>query len=53
MESISKIKIDLEELEKDKKENFEERLKFIDFWTAYIKEHSDKEWSSQQNILLE
>jgi len=45
MKSIKDINIDLAELEKEKKKNFEERLKFIDYWTEYIKSHSDKEWS--------
>jgi len=53
MGSINNIKIDLKELEKEKKKNFEERLKFIDFWTEYIKKNPDKTWSSQQNLLLD
>jgi hypothetical protein len=52
MGSIKDINIDLEELEREKKKNFEERLKFIDFWTEYIKKHSDKEWSKQQNKFI-
>ena len=45
--------IDLEELKREKKKNAEERLKFIDFWVNYIKTHSDKEWSSQQKVLID
>lgn len=52
MGNIKDINIDLIELERDKKKNFEERMKFIDFWTEHIKKHSDKEWSNQQNIFL-
>ncbi len=48
-----KIKIDLKELEKDKEINFKERLKFVKFWANYVKTHSDKEWSRQQNILID
>jgi hypothetical protein len=52
MGSIKDINIDLEELEREKKKNFEERLKFIDFWTEYIKNNPDKVWSKQQNKLI-
>ena len=47
------IKIDLKQLEKQKQINFQERLKFIDFWVGYIKTHSDREWSMQQNIIID
>lgn len=46
------IKVDLEGLKKFKKKNAEERLKFIDYWVEYIKTHSDKEWSRQQNVVI-
>ena len=42
------VKVDLEELKSFKKRNFEERLKFIEFWVDYIKKHSVREWSGQQ-----
>lgn len=32
--------------------NQKQREEFIDFWVEYIKTHSDKEWSRQQNILI-
>ncbi len=47
------MKIDLKELEEDKKRNFEERLKFIDSWVEYIKSHSDREWSEQQKAMID
>ena len=53
MTSIKDINIDLEELEREKKKNFEERLKFIDFWTEYIKNNPDKKWSKQHNALID
>jgi hypothetical protein len=53
MESIKDIHVDLTELEKDKKRNFEERLKFIDWWVNYMKTHSDEEWSEQQNGIID
>ena len=34
------------------KNNQEDRMNFIKFWTEYIKAHSDKEWSMQQNKLI-
>ena len=33
--------------------NKEDRMNFIKFWAKYIKEHSDEEWSEQQNILID
>jgi hypothetical protein len=48
----SDVKVDLDEMKRFKEQNAKERLKFIDFWVNYIKTHSDKEWSSQQNLLL-
>lgn len=35
------------------KTNREDRLNFIEFWANYIRTHSDKEWSKQQNILID
>ena len=46
------IKTDLEELKRFKKKNAEERLKFIDFWAEYVRTHSDKKWSRQQNVVI-
>jgi len=34
------------------KNNKEERLNFVKYWANYVKTHSDKEWSRQQNILI-
>ncbi|MDD3175116.1 MAG: hypothetical protein PHU51_01410 [Candidatus Nanoarchaeia archaeon] len=28
------------------------RLEFVEFWAKYVREHSDKDWSKQQNVLL-
>lgn len=46
------MEIDLEKLEESKKENFRERLEFVEFWAEYIKTHGDEEWSKQQNLLI-
>jgi len=35
------------------KNNQEDRLNFVKFWANYIKTHSDKEWSEQQNIVID
>jgi len=34
------------------KTNDEDRQNFIYFWVHYMKEHSDDEWSKQQNNLI-
>jgi len=52
MESINNIKIDLKELEVEKEKNFKERLKFIDYWTNYIKKSKNDSWNEQQNLLI-
>lgn len=47
------IGVDLKEIEEEDKKNFKERLNFIKFWADYIKTHSDEDWSSQQNMLID
>lgn len=34
------------------RKNDEERLDFVKFWANYIKTHDDKDWSQQQNIVI-
>jgi hypothetical protein len=46
-------RIDLEELEKLKEENFRERLEFIDKYVEWVKKTSNKTWSSQQKDLID
>ncbi len=46
------VNVDLKELKNFKEKNFKDRLDFIDYWVNYIKTHSDKEWSKQQNFLI-
>jgi hypothetical protein len=46
------MKINKEEIEREIKKNYKERLDFIKFWVNYIKTHSDEDWSKQQNILI-
>lgn len=47
------IQVDLEKLKKFKAQNAKERLEFIKFWAKYVREHSDKEWSKQQNVVID
>jgi hypothetical protein len=35
------------------KDNQEDRINFIKFWVNYIKNHKDKEWSRQQNLIID
>lgn len=36
----------------DKKTNDEDRMKFVEYWAEYCRTHPDKEWSEQQNVLI-
>lgn len=47
------LKISARELRIIKEKNFEERLRFIDFWVDYIKKTPDKIWSSEQKKLID
>lgn len=35
-----------------KEDNQNERLRFVDFWSRYVATHSDKDWSEQQNKII-
>tara|TARA_Y100000310_G_scaffold333552_1_gene411329 strand:+ start:346 stop:540 length:195 start_codon:yes stop_codon:yes gene_type:complete len=35
------------------KDNQEERNNFIKYWAEFVRTHPDKEWSTQQKILIE
>ena len=35
-----------------RKINNEDRMWFVEYWANYVKTHSDKEWSRQQNVLI-
>ena len=43
--------IDLKELEKMKKDNFRQRLEFIDKYVEWLKKTPNKKWSRQQKNL--
>ena len=34
------------------KENQKERNRFIDQWAEYVRTHDDKNWSRQQNVII-
>ncbi|MFP4112512.1 MAG: hypothetical protein ACLFPQ_05765 [Candidatus Woesearchaeota archaeon] len=44
--------INLKELEKEKKKNFEERLRFIDNYVEWLKKTPNKKWSKQQKKIV-
>jgi hypothetical protein len=37
----------------DKEQNRKERLEFVRYWAKYVREHSDKEWSRQQKVIID
>jgi len=34
------------------KTNKEDRMNFVEYWANYVRTHPDKEWSRQQNIVI-
>lgn len=44
--------VDLEELEKQKKRNFQQRLEFIDQYVEWLKKTPNKKWSEQQKKII-
>ena len=36
----------------DTQKNAEERMNFVDYWAEYVRTHTDKEWGSQQAVLI-
>ena len=47
------MKIDLEELKKEKEANFKERLDFIDRYVEWIKATPNKVWSKQHKDFID
>lgn len=33
-------------------ENQKERMDFVRLWAKYVREHDDKDWSRQQNVIV-
>ena len=46
------MKVNIKELKEDVEKNKQERLWFVNYWADYVKTHSDKDWSKQQNVLI-
>lgn len=42
-----------QEFEDDQRRNMEHRREMIKQWAAYVRTHDDKEWSRQQNRLID
>lgn len=53
MKGLSKLKVDLEELEEQKRKNFEDRLKFIDWYAEWLKKTPNAVWSKAQKAVVE
>ena len=32
--------------------NQKQRMKFVDYWAEYVRTHNDKDWSRQQNVII-
>ena len=47
------MKLDLKNLEADKKRNFEERLAFIDLYVEWLKRTPNKVWSKQHREFID
>jgi hypothetical protein len=43
----------LEKLREQQRENIAERRAFVKQWAEYVRTHSDEEWSTQQNVLID
>lgn len=46
-------KIDPEELEEMKRNNFEDNLDFIDLYAEWVKKTPNKRWSHEQKVLID
>jgi hypothetical protein len=42
-----------DEFERSQRQNVQERRAFIKRWAEYVRTHDDKEWSRQQNKLID
>lgn len=46
---MKKKKFDAEEF---RKLNNQDRMWFVEYWANYVRTHSDKVWSKQQNVFI-
>ena len=47
------MEVDLTELERQRKLNFQERLEFIDEYVNWLKKTPNDVWSRQQNTIID
>lgn len=45
--------MNLEKLEEEREKNRMQRREFVKYWAEYVKKHPDKEWSEQQNLIID
>ena len=50
---IKDITVDFDELGDSLEKNRAERMEFVKYWANYVKTHSDSDWSSQQNVVID
>ncbi|MUV88172.1 hypothetical protein GJ631_16835 [Natronomonas sp. CBA1123] len=43
----------LEELREQQRANVQQRREFVKQWAEYVKHHSDEEWSSEVNDVID
>ncbi len=48
----TEIRTKLEDIRKERRSNFKERIWFVKYWAEYIRTHKDREWGEQQNTLI-
>jgi len=39
-------------LKKQQELNKKQRMDFVEYWAEYVRTHEDKDWSKQQNVLI-
>ena len=37
---------------KTSEDNGKARMLFVEYWAEYVRTHSDKDWSRQQNVII-
>ncbi|MFH1247212.1 MAG: hypothetical protein V1644_02415 [Candidatus Micrarchaeota archaeon] len=53
MDDITNLKIDFDELERDKQRNFRNRLEFIKWYAEWLKKTPNAVWSKAQKAVVE
>jgi len=44
--------MNLRKLKEKRQENIKQRRDFVKYWAHYVREHPDKDWSQQQNRII-